>query len=312
MAQKPSKSRFPSTPLEASSLVRVSKTVGISRRAIEDDVEYLLYHFISHPTQTFHDFDRLWHELHFNHVHFACVKREFRANYMNAFYKSFLDYFPSTITPMKSGVLFSLYFMYISQPAIWGKNRIRVTRDLYHNLFEFYVESIDTDTNVEAALIFDKLRESEAFLFVEEQDPDGCFTEEKIEFRKAIEMNQRLEDFKKTKMNSDPIKLCSNDLLNEYKQLALEYQQAKRETFYTPQATSAMKQTLKETANIVETRPRLLRNFLLNSTLGQDETDIVQQVKRTGQQLLNSKRRKIAKEATLAHLQMDMMNRHAP
>ncbi|KAL0142187.1 small nuclear RNA activating complex, subunit SNAP43-domain-containing protein [Mucor lusitanicus] len=301
MVKKTSKSRFPSTPLEASSLVRVSKTVGISRRAIEDD----------HPTQTFHDFDRLWHELHFNHVHFACVKREFRANYMNAFYKSFLDYFPSSIPSMKSGVLFSLYFMYISQPAIWGKNRIRVTRDIYRSLFDFYVESIDTDTNIEAALIFDKLRESEAFLFVEEQDPDGRLIDEKVEFRKAIEMNQRLQDFKNTKMNNDPIKLCSSDSLNEYKQLALEYQQAKRETFYTPQATSAMKQAVKETANIVETRPRLLRNFLLNSTLGQDETNIVNQVKRTGQQLLNSKRRKLAKEAVSSHLQMDMINRQS-
>lgn len=43
------------------------------------------------------------------------------------------------------------------------------------------------DTDVEAALIFDKLRELEAFLFVEEQEPDGYFTEEKIEFKKAIE-----------------------------------------------------------------------------------------------------------------------------
>ncbi|EPB85743.1 hypothetical protein HMPREF1544_07494 [Mucor circinelloides 1006PhL] len=309
MAQKTSKSRFPNTPLEASSLVRVSKTVGLSRRAIEDDVEYLLYHFISHPTRTFHDFDRLWHELHFNHVHFACVKREFRANYMNAFYKSFLDYFSSEVTSMKSGVIFSLYFMYISQPAIWGKNRIRVTRDIYRSLFEFYVESIDMDTDVEAALIFDKLRELEAFLFVEEQEPDGYFTEEKIEFKKAIEMNQKLNDFKKTKMQNDPLKLCSNSLLDEYKQLAMEYQQAKRETFYTPQATLAMKKTLKETANIVETRPRLLRNFLLNSTLGQDETNIVHQVERTGQQLLNSKRRKLAREASSTNLQMDT---HAP
>jgi len=89
----------------------------------------------------------------------------------------------------------------------------------------------------------------------------------------------------------------------------MEYQQAKRETFYTPQATLAMKKTLKETANIVETRPRLLRNFLLNSTLGQDETNIVHQVERTGQQLLNSKRRKLAREASSTNLQMDT---HAP
>lgn len=41
------KNRFPSTTLKASSLVRVAKTVGIDRHAIEHDVEFLLYHFIS-------------------------------------------------------------------------------------------------------------------------------------------------------------------------------------------------------------------------------------------------------------------------
>jgi hypothetical protein len=41
------KNRFPSTTLKASSLVRVAKTVGIDRHAIEHDVEVLLYHFIS-------------------------------------------------------------------------------------------------------------------------------------------------------------------------------------------------------------------------------------------------------------------------
>ena len=47
MAQKIGRSRFPSTSLKAANLVRVSKTVGIGRQAIDDDVEYLLYHFIS-------------------------------------------------------------------------------------------------------------------------------------------------------------------------------------------------------------------------------------------------------------------------
>lgn len=47
MAQKIGRNRFPSTSLKAANLVRVSKTVGIARQAIDDDVEYLLYHFIS-------------------------------------------------------------------------------------------------------------------------------------------------------------------------------------------------------------------------------------------------------------------------
>lgn len=69
----------------------------------------------------------------------------------------------------------------------YASRLIQFCPDIYRSLFEFYVESIDMDTDVEAALIFDKLRELEAFLFVEEQEPDGYFTEEKIEFKKAIE-----------------------------------------------------------------------------------------------------------------------------
>ncbi|CEP17778.1 hypothetical protein [Parasitella parasitica] len=237
MAQKIGRKRFPDTALGVANLVRVAKTVGISRQAIDEDVEYLLYSF---------------------------------------------------------------------------KSVCQNDSDIYHDLFEFYIQCMDTDTNVEAALIFDKLKNMKAFLFVQEQEPDSHFTEEKIEFKKAIEMNQKLNEFKKRKIDYDPVcrnlnilmltvaltrikfVICSDEKLYDYTQLAQEYQNAKRSTFYTPQAACAMKKTLKETVNVVETRPRYLRNFLLNSTLGHDETHIVDQVKQTGQQMLNSKRRKLS------------------
>lgn len=38
---------YPSSVLELTNLVLVSKTVGIDRNAIEDDVEFLLYQFIT-------------------------------------------------------------------------------------------------------------------------------------------------------------------------------------------------------------------------------------------------------------------------
>jgi predicted ATP-dependent Lon-type protease len=98
--------------------------------------------------------------------------------------------------------------------------------------------------------------------------------------------------------------------IQEYKQLAQKYQLAKRETFYTPQASLAMKKTLKEALNVTETRPRFLRNFLLSSTLVQDETDVVKQVKRTGQKMLNSKRRKLEREANSPSERIDMLHRH--
>lgn len=45
--KRPVRSRFPKTSLKAANLVQVGTHVGILRDAIDDDVEYLLYHFRS-------------------------------------------------------------------------------------------------------------------------------------------------------------------------------------------------------------------------------------------------------------------------
>jgi hypothetical protein len=50
---KPIRSRFPKTSLKAANLVHVGKSVGILRDAIDDDVEFILYHFRSVSKLTF-------------------------------------------------------------------------------------------------------------------------------------------------------------------------------------------------------------------------------------------------------------------
>ncbi|KAI8344875.1 small nuclear RNA activating complex, subunit SNAP43-domain-containing protein [Choanephora cucurbitarum] len=288
-----SKNRFPSTALEVTNLVRISKTVGIDRHAIEKDVEFLLYQFISQPNQTFSDFDDLWHTLKFSHVHFACVQREFRENYMNAFFSCFLDHFESKIPLVQSAVLFSIYLLYLSQPTVWGKHRIRVTQGLYTALFEFYHQSIMSETNVEAALIFDQLRTREAFLFVAEETLDKDVYQTKQEFVKPIQMNHELESLKKLSMTHHPLQLCSESSLADYRRIADEYQLAKQKTFSTPQAALAAQQKLKETTRVVEKRPRLLQNVFLTTTLAEDETNTMKHIIQSSQQFLNAKRRKL-------------------
>ncbi|KAI7904069.1 small nuclear RNA activating complex, subunit SNAP43-domain-containing protein [Cokeromyces recurvatus] len=295
MNQKRYERRYVQPPLNTC-LVRVAKTAGIDRHSIEDDVEYILYHFISRPNQTFKDFDDLWNELHFNFVHFACVKREFRAIFMDAFFASFLFHFSSPLVSVKCAVLFSIYFLYMTQPSVWGKNRIRVTKELFSQLFDFYVESIQSEENIEAALIFDKLRTMEAFLFVGEQEQDPFQVQERIEFSKVIAMNESLHDLKKKKINNDVLNLCSESHLKEFKNLAKEYDAAKKELYYTPQATLATQKMLKETLNVKETRRRLLQNVLLANTFAKDETEAMKRIIGSGQQMLNSKRRKLERK----------------
>ncbi|KAI8066219.1 uncharacterized protein B0P05DRAFT_553442 [Gilbertella persicaria] len=179
----------------------------------------------------------------------------------------------------------------MSQPNVWGKNRIRVTQDLYTTLFEFYHTSVMTETNNEAALVFDELRKEEAFLFVAEEHMDTEVYQSKIEFNKAIRMNQELRELKLKKILHDPLTLCSN--LKEYEAISVEYQTAKQKIFYTPQAALATQRTLKENLSVTEKRPRLLQNVFLSSTLAQDETNTLKQIKKSSQQILNSKRRKL-------------------
>ncbi|KAI9269667.1 small nuclear RNA activating complex, subunit SNAP43-domain-containing protein [Helicostylum pulchrum] len=292
----PGRCRFPKTSLKAVNLVSVEKTAGILKDAIDDDVEYLLVQFRSKPNYGFEDFDNVWNELHFSLVHFACVKRSFRATFMDAFYSSVLDFIHSPSPIFKSGAIFALYFLYISQPAIWGKNRIRVSTETWKLLFNFYVDSIKNDTNIEAALIFDKLRKLGAFIFVENEKINRYLLQESIEFERAIKMLDELHQVRVQRIKNEAIDLCINSRLSSIEQTAEEYQRLKKETFYTPQATIATQRHLKETLNVTENRTRLLQNVLLNSTLANDETKTMKRMKGLHQQMWNSKRRKLEDE----------------
>jgi ASC-1-like (ASCH) protein len=53
-------------------------------------------------------------------------------------------------------------------------------------LFDFYVESIKSGKNIEAALTFDKLRKLEAFIFVQQEEIDTHLVQERAEFEKPI------------------------------------------------------------------------------------------------------------------------------
>ncbi|CAO3610464.1 unnamed protein product [Mucor hiemalis] len=204
--KRPVRSRFPKTSLKAANLVQVGTHVGILRDAIDDNVEYLLYHFKSQPNHSFDVFDNIWNELHFSLVHFACVKRDYRESYMNAFHSSVLDHFRSPSTAIKCGVIFMLYFFFVSQPKIWGKIRIRASKETWKLLLDFYTESIQKDTNVEAVHIFDKLRELGAFIFVHEEKVNQYFVPERIEFEREIKMLDALHELKMKRIEGEAVK----------------------------------------------------------------------------------------------------------
>ncbi|KAI7888670.1 uncharacterized protein EV154DRAFT_516939 [Mucor mucedo] len=211
---------------------------------------------------------------------------------MNAFYACVLDYLQSNSPIIKAGAIFALYFLFASQPTVWGKNRIRVSSETWACLFDFYVESIKSGTHVEAGLIFDKLRKMGAFVFVQEEEIDSYPVQAKIEFERPIKMLQQLNDIRLNMIKEEPIDLCMQ-FNSEYDELAKQYGEAKQETYYTSQATLATQRNMKETLNVTEKRPRLLQNVLLTSTLGKDETDTMKRLRVTYEQMWNSKRKKL-------------------
>lgn len=84
--------------------------------------------------------------------------------------------------------------------------------------------------------------------------------------------------------------------MEEYEQLASLYQSSKNEVFYTKQATKATQAMFKEKANVIEKRPRLLQNVMMNSTLAQEESDTIELIHQSSEQMLQLKRRKLTEE----------------
>lgn len=144
---------------------------------------------------------------------------------MSAFYAYTLDYLASPSDLYTSAVLFTLYFLYFSQPAVWDKISIRVNIsklrhksysllstymcrvDTWTRLFDFYAESIEKEQNMEAAFVFDKLRKQEAFVFVAEEKVDSSSMQEREEFKEARSLLDKLHEAHLESIKNDTVKL---------------------------------------------------------------------------------------------------------
>jgi hypothetical protein len=110
-------------------------------------------------------------------------------------------------------------------------------------------------------------------------------------------MLDQLHELKIKRIESDAVDLCMSSGLSEFDSKAQEYQLAKKETFYTPQASLATQRNFKEKTNVTARDPFRLQTVLLGSTLAKDETDTVKRLRKIGQQMWNSKRRKVENQA---------------
>ncbi|CEG63364.1 hypothetical protein RMATCC62417_00517 [Rhizopus microsporus] len=168
----------------------------------------------------------------------------------------------------RSGAIFALYFLYHSQPQVWKKVPIRVDKDTWSRLFDFYAESIKHDKNIEAALIFDKLRSQNAFSFTAEQVFDPTSIQEREEFKDARLILDKLHALHIENIKNDTLAKCLDT--DTYNAILSKYSDAKRKALATPQLTVVTQAMMKEKLRIRETKPARLRNFMTNTGMIDD------------------------------------------
>ncbi|KAI8065788.1 hypothetical protein BC940DRAFT_303593 [Gongronella butleri] len=187
---------------------------------------------------------------------------------MSALFSATLHFFASNVETMKFGVIYALYFLFQSQPAGWPTECIRVTREQWTSLFDFYIACGQRGLREHAlvAYVFKQLKdELGAFAFVmNEQVADASIFEIR-EKEPANTLIDEFHDFHASLLADDATTTCDNDVLRELQALNREYERVKTQACATPAATRVTQQWLKQTLSVDETNLRQLQRVMLKS-----------------------------------------------
>ncbi|ORX56378.1 hypothetical protein DM01DRAFT_304243 [Hesseltinella vesiculosa] len=268
-------STYPTSVYDAANSLIVSReNLAVPLTVVQYDIQHLLSSFLASPHHTFQDFDHVWNQLQFEHIHFGCFFREARPMFMNTLYTSTADFFCCNVDAMKFGVIYALYFLFCSQPSIWGKEYIRVTQERWTMMFDFYLVCAKDGRKeyAQAAVLFKRLKDELcAFVFVANETLQMGSVFEIQEKERAVMLLDSIQDTQKSILQDDVTATCNNDIMAKIKQLNDKYQQLKAEACASPQATLATQQWVKQTANGNQTNQRhLQRTMVRNLTLYQD------------------------------------------
>ncbi|KAI9271361.1 hypothetical protein BY458DRAFT_509768 [Sporodiniella umbellata] len=178
---------------------------------------------------------------------------------MCAFYLYTLDYLESPLAVDHAAVVFALYYLYFTQPDIWRSIRIRVNAVTWAKLCQFYTTSIEQERHSEAALMFERLRQKEAFDFVVEERVDYALVQEREEFKDARELLRKLHQ-----LHRERIRHGDTDVFLEvehYQDLLQAYRDAKKRAQSTPQMTKLAQDAFEEKFHFKETNMDRLAKY---------------------------------------------------
>ncbi|KAI8334271.1 small nuclear RNA activating complex, subunit SNAP43-domain-containing protein, partial [Chlamydoabsidia padenii] len=278
----------PASFYESTDLISISLRYGIPCSIIRGDVELLLNTFMAQENHTFRSFETVWRQLNFDHIHFACLDKDCRSLFMIALYELVFDHFAINIDQAKFGVIYALYFLYISQPTVWPIHRIRVDKARWIQLFDFYIYCchLDSKEGAQVALIFRQMKdEHEAFVFAVNHKLDRLNILEKKEKEQSHRIMDGFHDIETRKFQNDATSTCYDQTTTDLKSLAQLYQDAKQRAAMTPQATLATQQWIKDSLHINETNQTRLQNVMLKNVLRTRDVAFVDMVNEAGRRM---------------------------
>ncbi|KAI8377898.1 small nuclear RNA activating complex, subunit SNAP43-domain-containing protein [Radiomyces spectabilis] len=288
---------MPRSKLNAFAVVPIGRgRLGLAKQAITHDVELLLTTFVAESTHNFRSFGKVWKELNFGYIHFACLEKENRTVFMHTIYDAVLEYLTSDNELFRIATIFALYSLYFSQPVAYERIRIRVDNALWIELHNYFMTCARQKENWSVAVLFKRLKDEGAFCLVAIRQLETPSYFLQLESKQASDVLEEFQEIKRNRFRQDISTPCSNAVSSRFEELAKQYQQAKNLACATPQATVATQQWLKTSLNVEETNPRLLRNVFLNNSLATDETEFPNELKKANHDIWTARVKRLRQQ----------------
>ena len=135
--------------------------------SIKNDIWKVLNSSCLSKITTFDAFNSLLISSGFNFIHYACLENSHRVIFINFLYLQSLQYSLDSYSRIAS--IFSLYYIYFSQPTCFDKVYIRIKPDSFKSLHDIALDLVHQEL-FEPVLAFNRLLDDKAFMFVKQDD----------------------------------------------------------------------------------------------------------------------------------------------
>ncbi|KAI8149469.1 hypothetical protein BJV82DRAFT_124358 [Fennellomyces sp. T-0311] len=157
---------------------------------------------------------------------------------MQGYYDEILEYFSSELQYIRIGAIYALYCVFTSQPPDGNQCSIRVARDRWQTMFQFYIAGATGDKeHASATFAFKQLLDQDAFVHVIQTRLETSSFFEIEEMRSTRELLDEFDTMRRRRIAQDVISACRPDA-GRLSELLDKYQEAKRIACMTPQYLS--------------------------------------------------------------------------